>query len=100
MAISVDVQDVEADKILRLLRFIIYKWQQTRKELLRRYFYLVKAFRKVQVQHLSKVRAVNADHVFYVLSEVLLQQDSNAVNITAWHNLAQISFAMKFLKGI
>jgi hypothetical protein len=88
LAISINVQDVEANKILRLFRFIHYKWQQTGKEFIRRYFYLVKAFRKVQIHHLSKVRAVNADHVFYVLSEVLLQQDSNAVNITAWHNLA------------
>ena len=47
------------------------KWQQTQHELIRRYFYLVKAFCKVQVEHLSKEWTVNADHILYVLSAIL-----------------------------
>jgi hypothetical protein len=82
-----------------LSRFIHSKWQQTRHELKRRYFYLVKAFCKVQVEHLSKEWTVNADHIPYVLSEALFQQDSNAINVTAWYNLALIRFSVELLEA-
>jgi hypothetical protein len=82
-----------------LSRFIHGKWQQTQHELIRRYFYLVKTFCKVQVEHLSKEWTVNADHILYVLSEALFQQDSNAIRVTAWQILAQIRFSVELLEA-
>lgn len=99
MAISIDIQDVEADTNLMRFCFIYSKWLQFLHELKWRYFYLVEAFCKVKVKHLSKVGTVNANHILYVLDEALFQQNSDAIYVTSWHDLIRIRFAMKFLEG-